>query len=123
MKTNESAARQHPRPPVRRPATRLAPRRSFFTKETQLTTTNPPPEQRQRACIDLTKVRAGGLHGLKIGNEIGQMIFAGPAEAISFAQRLKPVRGGDKIEIVPVAIVEKREDSALTHRTRTRDAG
>jgi hypothetical protein len=60
------------------------------------------------SAIDLSKVKTGGgLHGFKIGNEIGQMIFAGPAEAISFAQRLRPVRGGDRIEIVPVAIVER----------------
>ena len=58
--------------------------------------------------IDLTKVvKAGGLHGLKVGNTVCQLIFAGPGDAISFAQSLKPVRRGDVIEVVPVCVTEK----------------
>jgi hypothetical protein len=69
-----------------------------------MTTPNPP---RQRSGIDMSKVQTAGLHGLKIGNEISQMIFSGPADAISFAQRLKPVRGADKIAVIPIVITEK----------------
>jgi hypothetical protein len=61
------------------------------------------------AQISVTKVKPSGLHGLRIGNEISQMIFADPADAVIFAQRLKPVRGGEKIEIVPVVVAEKIE--------------
>jgi hypothetical protein len=61
----------------------------------------------KREDIDISRIKLCGIHGMKIGGEVVQMIFTDPSDAIAFAQRLSPTRGGDKIEIVPVVIVEK----------------
>jgi hypothetical protein len=61
----------------------------------------------KRAHIDLTQVKtSGGLHGIKFGDTVSQMLSADPAEAISFAQRFVPARGVQRVAIVPVIVVE-----------------
>jgi hypothetical protein len=37
------------------------------------------PTQRQRAAIDTTKVKGTGLHGIKFGDTVSQLIFSEPA--------------------------------------------
>jgi hypothetical protein len=59
--------------------------------------------------IDITKIKLCGIHGMKIGGQVVQMIFADPSDAITFAQKLMPTRG-DVIEIIPVEIVERRNE-------------
>ena len=63
----------------------------------------------KREQIDISRIKLVGIHGMKIGGEVVQMIFADPSDAITFAQRLMPTRGGDKIEIIPIVIAEKIE--------------
>ena len=72
-----------------------------------MNTYSPPKIPRQH--IDISRIKLVGIHGMKIGGEVVQMIFADPSDAITFAQRLMPTRGGDKIEIVPVIVCEKIE--------------
>jgi hypothetical protein len=59
--------------------------------------------------IDLTQIERDGLHGMKIDGKVVQMLFADPADATLFAQRLLPVREGDHVAIVPVEVVERRK--------------
>jgi hypothetical protein len=71
-----------------------------------MTTANPLPEQRKRpASIDLSKVKAGGLHGIKFGDTVSQILFTDVADAVIFAQRFVPARGVQGVSIVPVVIV------------------
>jgi hypothetical protein len=54
-------------------------------------------------------MKLDGIHGIKIGDVLCQLVLASPAEAIKLAQRIAPVKGTEKISIVPVVVAEKKE--------------
>ena len=68
-------------------------------------------EKRQRAAIDTTKIKGRGLHGVKFGDTVAQMIFSDPSDAVNFARHLVPERGVQKVSIV--AVTEKIEKEFL----------
>jgi hypothetical protein len=58
--------------------------------------------------IDVSRIRADGFHSLKVGSTLFQVVLSGP-EAIRLAQHIAPVRGAEKISIVPVVVAEKKD--------------
>jgi hypothetical protein len=80
-----------------------------ITRNESYTTRLPVNQIGAASYVNVSAVRPSGLHGLKLAGKTLQMIFATPEDAIAVAQRLVPMKGGDKIEVVPVSIVEKKE--------------
>jgi hypothetical protein len=79
----------------------------FFKEGNSMTTTNPLSERRQRSAGIDFKVRASGLHAVKIGDTVSQILFTDVADAVTFAQRFVPARGVQRVSIVPVIVCEK----------------
>jgi hypothetical protein len=69
--------------------------------------TNTPPKI-PRQHIDISRIKLVGIHGMKIGGEVVQMIFADPSDAITFAQRAD-------------ADAERRQDRNYSGRRRRED--